>query len=140
MLYFKKTLLLILFLLHFNYSYADIPPINKLPEGESVQNGIVEFTRIENLNLMNINQITNKAIVNWNNFDVGVTATVNFNQPKIDSVILNRVISNNPSQIFGKINANGQVYLLNQNGIYFSPNASVQVGSLHPINNNITNN
>ncbi len=51
-------------------------------------------------------------------------------QPGASSVTLNRVNDANPSQIFGRINANGQVFLSNPNGVYFAPGAPVDVGGL----------
>lgn len=41
---------------------------------------------------------------------------MNFNQPNQSSIAVNRVLDNNASQIMGKLNANGQVFLLNPNG------------------------
>ena len=48
----------------------------------------------------------------------------------MSSVTLNRVLDANPSQIFGRINAPGQVFLTNPSGVYFAPGASVDVGGL----------
>jgi len=79
---------------------------------------------------MTINQVDPKVAINWNSFDIGSSATVNFNQPSASSVALNRVDSTSPSQIFGSLNANGQVYLINSAGIYFSPGANVNVGGI----------
>ena len=80
--------------------------------------------------MLNINQSSNRAALNWQTFNVGSAAQVNFNQPSSSSVTLNSVLDSNPSQIFGKINANGQVFLTNPNGMYFAPSASVDVGGL----------
>jgi len=60
----------------------------------------------------------------------GQDATVNFNQPNASAATLNRVLDSNPSQIFGRIVAPGQVILINPNGAYFAPSASVDVGGL----------
>ena len=43
---------------------------------------------------------------------------------------LNRVIGNSASQILGQLNANGQIFLVNTNGILFGPNSQVNVGAL----------
>jgi len=79
---------------------------------------------------MNIDQSSQKAIINWNEFNVGKDATVNFNQPGSNAATLNRVLDSSPSQIFGRIVAPGQVILINPNGAYFAPSASVDVGGL----------
>ncbi len=69
-------------------------------------------------------------MVKWNSFDVGSDASVNFQQPGSDSVTLNRVLSSNPSEIFGKITAKGQVFITNPNGVTFGRSSSVEVGGL----------
>ena len=79
---------------------------------------------------MNISQSSNQAIINWNSFGIGKGETVNIAQPSNQSTLLNRVLGNNPSQIFGALNANGQVFLVNPSGILFAPGASVNVGGL----------
>lgn len=79
---------------------------------------------------LNIDQSSPRAALDWRTFNVGSAATVNFRQPTNQSVTLNRIQDGNPSQIFGRINANGQVFLTNPNGFYFAPGASVNVGAL----------
>ncbi len=66
-----------------------------------------------------INQYSPRVILNWQSFDVDAGYTVNFNQPSTSSVALNRIFQNDPSKILGSINANGQIYLYNQNGFIF---------------------
>ena len=79
---------------------------------------------------LTINQTSNRAVINWNTFDIGTNATVNFLQPSAASVVLNRVNAANPIQIFGSLNSNGVVYLINSSGMYFAPSANVNVGSI----------
>ena len=114
------------------------PPVNALPTGGTVSAG--QATLQQTGNTLNINQSTAKAALNWNTFNVGRDATVNFNQPSASSVTLNRVTGGNPSQIFGRINANGQVFLSNGSGIYFAPSASVNVGAFTATTHSITDN
>ncbi len=78
----------------------------------------------------NIYQNSNTLSINWNSFNVNSNETVNFLQPGASSIALNRILSNNPSQIFGQINANGQVVLVNPNGIFFGNTSAVNVGGL----------
>jgi filamentous hemagglutinin family protein len=77
-----------------------------------------------------INQQSNNLIVNWNSFNVGANQNVQFQQPSVSAAALNRILDQNPSQILGSIIANGQVYLLNPNGIVFGKTATVNVGAL----------
>jgi len=79
---------------------------------------------------MTINQNTAKLAIDWQSFSVGQGNSVNFVQPNASSVALNRVLGSDVSVIQGAINANGQVFLLNPNGVLFSPTAQVNVGSL----------
>ncbi len=83
-----------------------------------------------NGNAMVVNQLTATLGLNWNSFNVGADASVTFNQPDSLSRVLNRIWSADPSIIMGQISANGQVYLLNQNGILFGKGSQVNVGGL----------
>jgi filamentous hemagglutinin family protein len=108
------------------------PSATQLPVANAVARGQVNITQsaTSNAAVMNVHQSSQAAVVNWNSFNVGQSAEVNFNQPNSSSVILNRVLDNNPSQIWGRISAPGQVFISNANGIYFSPTSSVDVGAL----------
>src|SRR3569833_2259003 len=78
----------------------------------------------------NINQSTNKAIINWQGFSVGANESVNFYQPGASSVTLNRVIGNETSVINGALNANGNVFFVNSAGVVFGKGSQVNVGGL----------
>lgn len=101
---------------------------NTLPTNGNIVSGSGAINTIGNT--MNINTTTNKAVIQWGGFDVGSNATVNFNMPNATSSVLNHVMGNAASQIYGSINSNGHVYIVNQNGIYFGAGAQVNVGSL----------
>ncbi|MFC5583149.1 beta strand repeat-containing protein, partial [Rhodanobacter terrae] len=77
-----------------------------------------------------INQLSNRLALDWQTFNVGKDATVLFKQPSFNAVALNRILDQNPSQIFGRINSNGQVFLINTHGILFGSTAQVNVGGL----------
>ena len=79
---------------------------------------------------MIINQYTDQAVLNWKSFNIGADSSVQFKQPNASSVALNRIFQSDPSKIFGKLSANGQVYLVNQNGFVFSKGAQVDVNTL----------
>lgn len=81
-------------------------------------------------NTFNIRQTSDNATLNWASFNVGADGVVNFDQPDSSSVALNQIFQGDPTRIFGSLNANGQVYLLNQNGIIFGESAVVNVGGL----------
>ncbi|HEX9078887.1 MAG TPA: filamentous hemagglutinin N-terminal domain-containing protein, partial [Desulfuromonadaceae bacterium] len=79
---------------------------------------------------MSITQSSQQAIFSWQTFNIGSQAQVTFIQPNSQATALNRVISSDPSQIYGSLTANGRVFLLNPSGIIFGPGSSVNVGGL----------
>jgi filamentous hemagglutinin len=89
-----------------------------------------QATAVASGNTLNVNQTTSSAVLNWQSFNVSADGVVNFKQPDVSSVALNRIWQNDPSRIFGSLNANGRVYLINQNGILFGATAKVNVGAL----------
>ncbi|MCP3688161.1 MAG: filamentous hemagglutinin N-terminal domain-containing protein, partial [Gammaproteobacteria bacterium] len=64
-----------------------------------------------------INQTSNRAVIDWQGFSINSDEITQFNQPSINAATLNRVVSGNPSAIYGQLKANGSVYLINPNGI-----------------------
>ena len=86
---------------------------------------------------LTINQSTDKAILDWNSFNIAEGNSVQFIQPASTSVALNNIHQLNASQIFGHLDANGQVYLVNANGFVFGANAAVNTNSLVATNLNI---
>jgi filamentous hemagglutinin family protein len=99
-----------------------------LPQNGNVVEGSAKIT--DAAKKTTVKQTTNKAIINWDSFDVGADELVKFAQPGIDSITLNRVIGPNSSQILGQITAPGQVWLINKAGIFFGPNARIDVAGL----------
>jgi filamentous hemagglutinin len=79
---------------------------------------------------LTVNQSAASVLLNWASFNIASGNTVNFIQPSSSSVALNRIYQSDASQIFGSLNANGTVYLLNQNGFLFGKGAVVNVGAL----------
>ncbi|MCT7523563.1 filamentous hemagglutinin N-terminal domain-containing protein [Aliarcobacter cryaerophilus] len=98
------------------------------PTGGTVVSG--NATISQNGNTTNINQSSNKAIINWQDFSIKSNETVNFNQPNSNSITLNRVIGNEKSIIDGALNANGQVWLINSNGVLFGKNAKINTSGI----------
>jgi filamentous hemagglutinin family protein len=81
-------------------------------------------------NSLTVTQSTSNAILNWANFNIASGYKVNFIQPSSTSEVLNNIWSANPTVIAGALNANGQVYLYNQNGIVFNNGAQINVAGL----------
>ncbi|NOX91876.1 MAG: filamentous hemagglutinin N-terminal domain-containing protein, partial [Gammaproteobacteria bacterium] len=98
------------------------------PQGGQVSAGSASIQ--SSGNITQINQNSQQLVIDWNSFNVGVNESVNFLQPNSSAAVLNRIYDQNPSQIFGNINANGRVFLSNPNGMIFGANSQVNVGSL----------
>ncbi|ECV0000645.1 filamentous hemagglutinin N-terminal domain-containing protein, partial [Salmonella enterica subsp. diarizonae serovar 48:i:z] len=88
-------------------------------------------------NQMTIHQQTQNMATNWHSFDIGKNNTVQFVQPDSSSVALNRVTGASGSQIMGTLKANGQVFILNPNGVLFGKDARVSVAGLVASTKNI---
>ncbi|MDD5044781.1 MAG: filamentous hemagglutinin N-terminal domain-containing protein, partial [Candidatus Omnitrophica bacterium] len=108
-----------------------------LPEGGVVVAGSATFTQ-PSASTMNINT-SDKVAINYNSFNINTAETVNFIQPSSSSIALNRVVGVDPSSILGSLNANGQVFLINPNGIIFGPGANINVHGLVASTLDITN-
>ena len=99
-----------------------------LPSGAQVSAGSADVTRSGAT--LTVVENSQRAAINWQTFSIGSNATVDFIQPNSSAVILNRVIGTESSVIDGALHANGQVFLLNSNGVLFSKNASITTGGL----------
>jgi len=115
---------------------ASITMLHAAPSGGVVTVGNASIS--QSGSVTNIIQSTQKAAINWQNFSIGTSETVNFNQPNVSSVILNRVIGNEKSIIDGALNANGQVWILNSNGVLFNSTARINTAGLIATTKNIT--
>jgi filamentous hemagglutinin family protein len=106
-----------------------IAPARANPQGGVVTAGSASIARTA-ANRLDIVQTTDKAIVNWQGFSIGAGEITRFQQPSPSSITLNRVVGGAPSDILGQLSANGQVWLVNPNGVFFGPGAQVNVGGL----------
>lgn len=80
---------------------------------------------------LTVNQASQRAVIDWQRFDLGSQASVVFNQAAgRNAATLNRVLGNQPSQILGRIQAPGQVFISNPSGVIFGSSARVDVGGL----------
>ncbi len=71
-----------------------------------------------------------KAVINWESFSIEEDEIVRFFHQFKNSVVLIRVVGSEKSQILGKIQSNGKVYLINENGILIGKNAFVDASAL----------
>ena len=104
------------------------PAAGGLPTQGSIALG--QATVTINGQTMTVEQATRQLGIDWQTFDIGAGNKVIFRQPDATSVAVNRVLGNARSEIFGNLQANGQVYLINPNGIIFGLGSQVDVGAL----------
>ncbi|HLF95732.1 MAG TPA: filamentous hemagglutinin N-terminal domain-containing protein, partial [Methylococcaceae bacterium] len=119
-----------------------IPPL-PVPKTNFVGKGVVDAPTIsarpKGGQLMTINQRSDKAVLNWQSFDIANKNKVHFQQPSATSIALNRIDGNaRPSQILGELTATGQVYLSNPNGFIFGKESRVNVNALVATTHNIS--
>ena len=110
------------------YTLTYAVPVYASPTGGAVVGGqgSIEYQGANTT----INQASGRLAIDWQTFNVAEDESVRFIQPGQDAIALNRILDQNPSQIFGRIDANGNVMLMNARGIIFGRSASINVGGL----------
>ena len=96
-----------------------------LPTGGSVARGGATIATPAD-GAMTISQASDRAVINWQSFSIGEGNRVDIRQPDARSVLLNRVAGDATSTIAGSLNANGQVFLINPNGIEITATGTVR--------------
>ncbi len=99
-----------------------------LPQDGNVVEGQAEI--IYGSNSVEIVQGSDRVIIEWSSFDVGVDESVNFVQPSQLASALNRVLSGQSSAILGSLTGNGQITIVNPAGIHFGATANVDVAAI----------
>jgi filamentous hemagglutinin family protein len=105
------------------------------PSGATVVNGSASFEQAGNsLTITN----SPNAIINWNEFSIAQDELTRFVQQSSQSAVLNRVVGGDPSQILGQLQSNGQVFLINPNGIVFGADSVIDTAGLVASSLNLT--
>jgi filamentous hemagglutinin family protein len=120
-----------------SYAQTTPPAAGTLPTGGTITHGSGTIGTPSG-NTLIITQTSNVMGANWQSFSIGSGSTVQFNQPSSSSIAVNRVTGNDRSEIYGNLQANGQVFLLNPNGVFFSSSSQVQVSALVASTKSIT--
>lgn len=95
------------------------------PSGANVVHGSADISK--NGNTLNI-RTSDWVIINWQDFSIANGEITNFLQPSSSSAALNRVLGGNPSSIYGTLNANGNVFLINPNGVIVGDTGVINAG------------
>ncbi|HEY2049052.1 MAG TPA: filamentous hemagglutinin N-terminal domain-containing protein [Caulobacteraceae bacterium] len=104
-------------------------PAGSLPQGGTVVGGSANIS--QSGSTLTVNQSSNRSVIDWRSFNIGSGARVVFDEPSSSSIAVNRVnASTNPSLIEGSLTSNGQVWVLNANGVLFGKTATVNVAGL----------
>jgi filamentous hemagglutinin family protein len=107
-------------------AFAQAP--NARPQGGVVSAG--SATIAQDAARTQVNQATDRAVIDWRGFDVGRDHAVRFQQPNSGSMTLNRVNAADPSRIAGQVTANGGIVIVNPSGVIFAPGARVEAQSV----------
>ncbi|WP_162176757.1 YDG domain-containing protein [Hyphomonas beringensis] len=99
------------------------------PEGGQVTDGAAVILGQGTADVT-ITQSSQRAVIDWETFSIDENEQVVFEQPGVDSITANRVNGVDPSTILGSLKANGQVVLVNRNGILFGKGARVDAAGL----------
>lgn len=122
---FLQTIVL-LFLLP---AFAWLPTsVQSNPSGEIVIHGDVEFEA--DGDTLRIMQESDKSIIHWENFSIGSGESTIFEMPGESSASLNRVTGSGLSAIDGLLQANGNVWVINPNGIIVGPNGNIDAAGI----------
>ena len=113
------------------------PAPNARPTGGSVVGGAAAISHTGTNT--RIDQSSQRAAIDWQSFNVGSQQSVTFSQPSASAVALNRVTGPDPSQIAGRIDANGQIILVNQSGVNFYKGAQINAAGVMVSAAGITN-
>ncbi len=99
------------------------------PTGGVVVGGSSSFNS-PSAGTLNVTQTTDRSIINWGSFNIGTAAKMQFFQPSTSSLSIERVTGRNPAQILGTLKANGNVMILDSNGVLFGKNSVVDVNGI----------
>ncbi len=105
-----------------------VPVWAQLPQGGALVRGDAVWS--DDGTAMAVTQTTDRAVIDWISFSIGAENSVTVTQPDSSSVLLNRVLGDDPSEIFGTLQSDGGVFLVNPHGVIFGKDATIDVGAL----------
>lgn len=107
------------------------------PQGGTVAAGSARIGGVGSLT--QVDQSSQRAIVDWRSFSIGAGETVRFNLPGASAAILNRVTGGSASLLNGQLQSNGRVFLLNPNGVLVGPSGVIQTAGFVASTRNLNN-
>lgn len=126
----RSMLLQVLVLVQLTPGLVFLPvQLSANPEGGVVVAGNVNFSGL-GTPVLDINNASQHAIIDWQSFSIGAGEVTNINQAA-NAHTLNRVISSTPTEIYGMLKAaNGGVTVINSNGIMVGESGVVDIAGL----------
>lgn len=102
-----------------------------LPHGAEVKAGVAKLDYTIQ-NELHIHQQSNRAVLDWESFDIGKDALTQFHQNGTQAIAINRVVGPqiDPTHILGTLKSNGTVVVLDNNGVIFGQDAVLDVGGI----------
>ncbi|WAC74486.1 YDG domain-containing protein [Roseateles sp. SL47] len=100
------------------------------PAGARVTAGNATISQTTTTTTTTITQTSARVSLNWQSFNTSSQEVVHFVQPSANAIAVNRIADVNGTRFFGRLQANGQVFLINPNGVLFGATAQVNVGGL----------
>ena len=102
------------------------------PQGGQVTAGVanIQQTVVNGQVNTQITQSSMRVSLSWKSFNVGTNDVVNFVQPSKDALAINRINDVSGTKILGQVRANGQVWLINPNGVIFGKDAQINAAGL----------
>jgi len=97
--------------------------LHALPQNAQVKHGQIDINT--QAGRMQIEQLSQMGIIDWQDFSIGSGERVDISQLNVDAALLNRVTGADPSKLYGQLNANGRVYVVNPNGVLIGPGARI---------------
>ena len=99
------------------------------PQGGEITSGTGSIQTL-NAQTTVVNQQSQTLSINWQSLNLSADELLSFEQPNSNAAALNYILDQQPSEILGRIEANGRVFLMNPNGIVFGESARINVGAL----------
>lgn len=110
--------------------------LNANPKNHTVVSGDANISHDGNLTEIHV---SDRAILNWEEFSIQAGETTRFIQSSQTAAVLNRVTGSQMSEILGLLQAGGQVYLINPNGVVIGKEGRIDtagfVSSVYEIQN-----
>lgn len=111
-------------------SLAMLSTAAAVPSGGNVVAGSAAVETIEGGEPIGVMQTSNSAIIEWQSFNLGAGENFFFDQPNTNSITLNRVLGEGASLIDGNLTANGNIFIINGDGVVFGADAVIDVNGL----------